>query len=72
VSFEPGALFLNLVISLVGTALFVYGKKAQRWPQMTAGLSLAVYPYFVPEYWMMVLVGVVILGALWIAVRMGY
>lgn len=71
-SFEPGALFFSFVISLVGTALFIYGKKAHRLPQMGAGLALAVYPYFVDEYWTMLLVAAVILAALWITVRMGY
>lgn len=71
-SFEPGALFLSLVISSVGVALFVYGKKSERWPHLVAGVLLTVYPYFVSEYWTTLLVGAVILAALWVTVRMGY
>jgi len=69
---EPGALFINLVVSCIGAALFIYGKKTQRWPHMTAGGLLTVYPYFVPGFWAMTLVGAAIVAGLWIAVRMGY
>lgn len=68
----PGSLFLSLIVSCVGAALFLYGKKAQRWPHMTAGGFLTVYPYFVQEFWAMMLVGAVIGAGLWVAVRMGY
>lgn len=71
-SFDPGSLFLNLVVSSIGVGLFIYGKKAQRWPQMAAGGLLAVYPYFVSEFWAMLLVGALIGAGLWVALRMGY
>ena len=45
-SFDPTWLILSLIPGAAGFVLFVYGKKQQRWPQLTAGLLLMVYPYF--------------------------
>ena len=40
-------LFSQLVIGLAGMSFFMYGKKAQRfWPLM-AGVAMSVYPFFV-------------------------
>jgi 4-hydroxybenzoate polyprenyltransferase len=69
---DPGAIFLSLVVGGVGFVLFVYGKKQDRWPQLVAGIVLMVYPYFVGSAVPMLLVGVAIVGGLWLAVRSGY
>lgn len=71
-SFDPGSLFLSLIVSGVGFVLFMYGKKQERWPQLVAGLVLMVYPYFVGDALPMLLVGAGIVGGLWLAVRSGY
>jgi len=70
--FAPGALFVSLVVGLVGGALFLYGRKADRWPQQAAGILLCVYPWMVSGVWPMLLVGAAILVGLWLIVRMGY
>jgi len=72
VSFDPGSLFLSLVVGGVGFVLFVYGKKQERWPQLVAGLVLMIYPYFVGSALPMVVVGAAVVGGLWLAVRSGY
>jgi len=71
-SFEPAWLFLSLVTGAVGLALFVYGKKQGRWPQMAAGLAFMVYPYFVTDTPALVAVGVVLGVLLWWMLRLGY
>jgi hypothetical protein len=71
-SMDPGSIFLSLLVGSVGFVLFVYGKKQDRYPQLIAGLALMVYPYFVGNPWLMLLVGVVILCGLWVAVREGW
>jgi hypothetical protein len=67
---DPSSLFLDLVIGLVGLALFVYGRKASRGPQLVAGLLLMVYPYFVSSALQMFWIGAAIIaglaGALWL------
>jgi hypothetical protein len=64
-------LILSLAIGAVGAGLFIYGKKQQRWPQMTGGIVLCIYPYFVPNLWLMGAIAAVIVAAVWITVRMG-
>ncbi len=71
-SFDPTWLFLSLIISGVGLALFIYGKKQGRIPQLVAGLILMVYTYVVTSTLWMLVIAAVILGALWWVVRMGW
>jgi hypothetical protein len=71
-SLDPTSLFLGLVISAVGLALFVYGKKQQRVPQLGAGVALMVYPYFVDGAIPLLVTGALIGVGLWVAVRMGW
>lgn len=71
-SFDPGSLFLSLIVSGVGFVLFVYGKKQGRWPQLAGGLALMVYPYFVSTLTATLVVGGGIIAAVWIAVRQGW
>lgn len=72
VSFDPGVLFLSLITSGLGFVLFMYGKKQGRTPQFAGGLALMVYPYFVSTVTMMIVIGVGIVAATWLAVRQGW
>jgi 4-hydroxybenzoate polyprenyltransferase len=72
VTLDPLWLFLSLIPSGVGFVFFIYGKKQQRWPQLVAGLGLMVYPYLATSAVSLVLVGVAIGVALWLAVRAGW
>ncbi len=71
-SFNPTWLFLSLVISGVGMALFIYGKKQGRIPQLVAGLVLMVYTYVVTSTLWMLVIAALILGSLWWVVRLGW
>jgi hypothetical protein len=71
-SLDPTWLFLSIVISIVGFALFVYGRKAARTPQLVAGVVLMVYPYFVSSAGWMTAIAAVILAGLWWSVRQGW
>jgi hypothetical protein len=71
-SLDPTWLFMSLIPSGIGFVLFVYGKKQARWPHLAAGLLLMVYPYFTPGLGSLVTAGVVIVCALWYAVRVGW
>ncbi len=66
----PASLFVNLVVGSVGFGLFVYGKKAERWPHMAAGVLLMVYPYFVSNTAALltggVLIAIGLAAALWL------
>jgi hypothetical protein len=72
VSFDPTWLFLSLIISGGGLALFIYGKKQGRIPHLVAGLILLVYTYIVTSTLWMIAIAVLVLFALWWAVRQGW
>ncbi len=71
-SFDPTWLLLSLIPSGIGFVLFVYGRKQQRWPQLTAGLLLMVYPYFTTSTVSLVAGGALIVTGLWYALRVGW
>ncbi len=68
---DPAWLLVSLFVSLIGFAVFTYGKKQRRAPQLVAGLLLMIYPYFVSDVLVMTGVGVGIVGLLVAAVRFG-
>lgn len=69
---DPSVLFLNIVIGSIGMALFVYGKKQSRFPQLGVGLALMVFPYFIWTWRPLVGITAALLAALWWAVRAGW
>lgn len=71
-SFDPTWLFLSLIPSGIGFVLFVYGKKQGRWPQLTAGLLLMVYPYFTPSLGSLLVIGGAIALGLWYTLHLGW
>jgi len=70
--FDANALLASLVVSSIGTVAFVYGKRQSRVPQLVVGLLLMIFPYFVSNLLLMGGITVVLLGALWGAVRLGW
>jgi hypothetical protein len=70
--FSAGSLFLSLAIGTIGAGLFIYGKKQSRPPQLIAGIVLSLYPYFVPNLWVMGGIAVGVVAAVVVAVRAGY
>lgn len=61
----PAYLFGAILFGLIGLAAWRYGKKTAR-PQIRwTGLALMLYPYAVPQTWLMYLVGVALCGALY-------
>jgi hypothetical protein len=71
-NFDPTWLFLSLIPGGIGFVLMVYGKKQQRWLHFIFGALFTVYPYFTETVTMMVVVGLALGAALWMAVRAGY
>lgn len=60
---NPGLLLSGLVISMVGLAIFVYGKKAENAKSLAIGLVMMVFPMFVPSLlWLWLLAGACLAG----------
>jgi predicted phage tail protein len=55
--FSGANLIGNLLFSSVGFVAFVYGKKQGLWKTAVLGIALMVYPYFVPNAWLMYGIG---------------
>lgn len=54
--------FLGFVFSITGLAYFVYGKKQANWIAMVAGAGLAIIPYLVPNLWILIAAGIVLMA----------
>jgi hypothetical protein len=57
---DPTYLMLSLLFGMVGMALFMYGKKAQRMPHLMAGVALMTCPYFITNVIAMMSVCIVV------------
>ncbi len=56
----PASLFWGVVFGSLGLAYFMYGKKQAAIMPMICGVALMIYPYFVSNDIVLVVVGVVI------------
>jgi hypothetical protein len=72
VNIDPVWLFLSMIPSGIGFVLFVYGKKQDRGIYMLAGIVFTIYPYFTPSSLVMMVIGIALGVALWLAVRAGW
>jgi hypothetical protein len=60
-----GSLFSNIIISCLGMALLMYGKKAQRPVPLFCGLAMCIYPYFIPSVLVMWIITLALLYPIW-------
>ena len=67
-----GSLLASTLVSTVGLAFFLYGKKELRFPQLVGGLVLMGFPYFVGSALVTLAIGAVVVGAIWLLGRMVY
>jgi hypothetical protein len=71
-SFDPGWIMVELVVSGVGFVLFTYGRKQQRIPQAAAGVLFMVYPFFVSSVTGLIVGAGLLVAGLWLALRLGW
>ena len=62
---SPAALFGSLIFGILGIAAFRYGKKSALIVPMILGIVLMVFPYFVPQTWLLYTIGAVLTLAVW-------
>jgi hypothetical protein len=66
------SLAVGIIISLIGAAVLLYGRKEVRVPHIVAGLILIVFPYFVSIWWLALLIAAVVLAGLAALSRLGW
>jgi len=71
-NFDGNSLLAGFAISTVGLGFFMYGKKQARAPHLIFGVIALVYPYFIGNPLWALALFVLLLGALWLAVRLGW
>jgi hypothetical protein len=59
-------LIFSILFGSVGMGYFVYGKKQQAALPLLTGIVLCVFPYFVSNVYVMVLVGIVLTVLPWV------
>ncbi len=46
-------IYSQLLISCLGMAFFMFGKKTQSLKPMLAGVAMSIYPFFVNNVWLL-------------------
>lgn len=59
---ETSPLLLSVFFSSVGLGYFIYGKKQKVLVPFLCGLILIIFPYFIENTWLIVLIGGVFMG----------
>ena len=71
-TFDGNSLLAGFAVSTVGLGFFMYGKKQGRPPQIAFGLLSMVYPYFVGSPAWVFGIFALLIGALWLSLRLGW
>lgn len=66
---NPWALFSGVVIGLIGTLLFMHGKKQTNFKFLVTGGVLCVFPYFVSSLVLLWVITAACLGGLYALAR---
>jgi hypothetical protein len=56
----PAQLFWGVIFGALGSGYFIYGKKQQAFVPLFAGILLCVFPYFIANTFLMLLVGFIL------------
>jgi hypothetical protein len=59
---NTASLLWSLVFGSVGLGFFIYGKKQQAIIPLLCGVALMVFPYFVSNTLVLVIIGVALIG----------
>ena len=59
---SSASLLWGLVFGSIGMGYFVYGKKQGRFIALASGCALMLFPYFVTSWYLLVLIGVVLMA----------
>ena len=62
-------LLWSSLFSLIGLAIFVYGRRQRRGVPLVIGIVLMVYSYFIANIWVLVGIGLLLIGVLFFGNR---
>jgi len=63
--FSTAKIFAWIIFGAIGFAVFLYGKKNKSFRPMIIGVALMVYPYFISGTFLLYLVGILLIVALY-------
>lgn len=69
--FSLSGILASTLVGSIGFVLFHYGRKTARMPQLVSGLTLMLFPLFVPGAAWMLGIAAVILAGFWACLRAG-
>jgi hypothetical protein len=59
---DTSTLLWGVVFGSIGLGFFIYGRKQQSVVPLTAGIALFVAPYVIPNIYLLLLVGIVLVA----------
>lgn len=59
---DAGTLLWGLVFGSIGMGYFMYGKKQKKAMPKYSGIALMVYPYFITNSYLLLIIGVVLMA----------
>jgi len=63
---NTGTLFAGLLFGAIGLFAFQYGKRQANFKMLGIGIALMAYPYFISDLLMTYVVGIALVGALFL------
>jgi hypothetical protein len=72
VDLSLSSILVGVFISMIGLVLLGYGRREVRVPHMVVGLLLMVYPYFVGNLIIQIVIAVALVAGLALVSRLGY
>lgn len=62
-NFSVGTLVASMLFGTIGVGYFMYGKRAERPVALVCGAVLAIFPWFVTNLAILIVIGVMLLAA---------
>ena len=62
---DANVLMIGVLVSAIGMGMFIYGKKAIRWPHLAVGIALMLLPFVVYSVLGLSLITLALLALAW-------
>lgn len=59
---SEASILWGVLFGAIGTGYFIYGKNQRSPVPLVCGVALFIFPYFMPNAWVLVIVGVAIMA----------